>query len=71
MSTATEVKKLDGFAGDARLFRLSEPVTYDYNYDTKQDEKSTEFVIVSAVNAMFTGPETYIFPANEQGEVVN
>jgi hypothetical protein len=27
------------------------------------------YVIVSAVDAMFSGPETYIFPANEDGQI--
>lgn len=71
MKVATEIKRLEGFEGDARLFQLSEPVTYDYDYDTKQNSKSTEFVVVSAVVAMFSGPETYIFPADETGEVLN
>jgi hypothetical protein len=71
MKVATEIRKLEGFQGDARLFKLSEPVTYDYDYETKQDRKSTNYVVVSAVNAMFSGPETYIFPADEQGEIVN
>lgn len=71
MSTAKEVKRLEGFTGDARLFELSAPVEYDYNYDTEKNEKLTQFVVVSATSAMFSGPETYIFPANEQGEVVD
>ena len=27
--------------------------------------------MVSATHVLFSGPETYIFPANEQGEVIN
>lgn len=41
--TATLVKNLTGFRGDARLYKLSEP------------HEGTEFVIVSGANAMFSG----------------
>ena len=30
-----------------------------------------EYVVVSATFAMFSGPETYIFPATENGEVTD
>lgn len=53
---ATQVKTLQGWIGDARLFKLSPP--YDGN----------EYVIVSAVIADGI-PETYIFQANQDGEV--
>jgi hypothetical protein len=71
MATATELKRLKDFTGDARLFQLSEPVAYDYDYDTEQYKSSTEFVVVSAADVMFSGPETYIFPANAEGEVIH
>jgi hypothetical protein len=67
--TATLVRNLTGFQGDARLFRLTPPVTVtDW-----ADETTTlhEYVIVSATTAMSSGPETYIFPANADGEVVD
>jgi hypothetical protein len=60
------------FRGEARLYRLSHPVSY-YFYDDncKEIHKETSYVIVSAVIAMFSGPETYIFPATETGEILN
>lgn len=54
---ATERKQLDGMRGDARLYEMSPPL------------EGHTFVVVSAVIAMFSGPETYIFPANEKGEI--
>ncbi len=30
-----------------------------------------QFVVVSAVNAMFSGPETLIFPSDESGEITD
>ena len=68
MKTATFIKQLDGFNGDARLFKLNPPINESY-WD--EVPKSHEYVIVSAVRAMFSGPETYIFPANENGEVTS
>jgi hypothetical protein len=66
---ATFIKSLDGFRGDARLYKLNPPLE-DRGYSDDEIKKH-EFVIVSAVNAMFSGPETYIFPATSDGEVVD
>lgn len=63
MVTACLVKKLNGFTGDARLYKLSEPV-----WD-EDDKKTTEYVVVSAASVM-GAPETYIFPADENGKVI-
>jgi len=66
------VKTRDGFSGDARLYKLSEPVSYEvYDADCGRTTVETSHVIVSAVIAPFTGPETYIFPADESGAVLN
>jgi hypothetical protein len=50
-------------AGDANLYRVDPPMAYE--------DGTTEYVIVSAVVALYSGPETYIFPANESGEVID
>lgn len=63
MKTAKLIKKLKTFSGDAGLYRLSEPMEYE--------DKTTNFVVVSATVAMFSGPETYIFPASRAGAVVD
>jgi hypothetical protein len=68
---ATQVKELDGFQGEARLYRLSQPVAYDYDWENDTYKSSTNFVVVSAASAVFSGPETYIFPAGENGKVVD
>lgn len=57
--TATFVKKLKGFNGDARLYRMEPP------------HEGAEYVVVSAVIAPFSGPETYIFAADADGEVTS
>lgn len=69
MNVATFIRRLDGFTGDARLYRCEPPMAYRANWDDETDSHA-EFVIVSGTVAMFSGPETYIFPANEKGEVV-
>lgn len=69
MKTATFVKKLD-WRGDARLYRLSEPMEYIGSYRGEGDGK-TEYVVVYAVMAFGDGPETYIFPAREDGVAIN
>lgn len=56
MNKATFIKDLVGWTGHASLYKLDEPLD------------GHEYVIVSATNAMFTGPETYIFPSTEDGE---
>ena len=56
MKTATLVRRLTGFTGDARLYRLSEP------------HEGHSLVIVSATYVLGE-PETYIFAADERGEV--
>ena len=70
MKTATYIRSPEGWNGDARLYKLSEPVEYGYSFDDDEELPTTEFVIVSAVYALFSGPETYIFPANEDGDVL-
>jgi len=59
------------FSGDAKLYRLSEKVGYDWDWDTEIFLKHTEYVIVSALRVAFSGPETYIFPADHDGNVIS
>jgi hypothetical protein len=69
MKTAKKIKQLDGWRGGASLYELSESVKFTQVYGGPKQE--TNYVIVSAVYAMYSGPETYIFPANEKGEPLN
>lgn len=70
VSTATFVKDLEGWRGDASLFRLNPPLS-DEPYDEDVIPTHYEYVIVSGVDALFTGPETYIFPADSNGDAVS
>lgn len=68
MKTATLVRTLEGWVSDARLYKLSEATPYNHY---GRDDKRTDYVIISAVVALFSGPETFIFPATEVGEPIN
>ncbi|HAM40550.1 MAG TPA: hypothetical protein DCP69_04245 [Candidatus Omnitrophica bacterium] len=70
--TAALVKELTGFSGKAILYRLSPPMTWEsWGEDNKPTEHTTTHVVVSAVFAPYTGPETYIFPADKDGKVID
>ena len=66
MKTATLVRKLKGWRGDARLYRV-EPLM---RYERRDVEAVTPFVIVSGINNEW-GIETLIFPAGEDGEATD
>jgi len=66
--TSTFVRKLEGWKGDAALYKVEPPVRYS-NYD--DDEHETDYVIASSVIALYTGPETLVFPADQDGEAIN
>lgn len=58
--TAKFIKdKISEVGAIQRLYKMTPPL------------EGHEYVIVSAVNAMFSGPETFIFPADENGKITN
>jgi hypothetical protein len=67
MGKATFVRQVNGFTGEARLYRLDPPLSGDYS----DEQHSYEYVIVSATVVLFSGPETYIFPATEAGVITS
>lgn len=73
--TFEKVKDLsESFQGNAALYRLSEKVDFGTVWDDEDNEMpegQTDHVVVSANNVMFSGPETYIFAANQDGEVIS
>lgn len=50
---------------EQRVYRLDPPLK-DYG-----GQNAHELVLTSAANVMFSGPETYIFPCDLEGEVTN
>ena len=63
--------QLPNFTGDARLYRVEPPISLDNEWDEDASDETSEYVVVSAVVAMFSGPETYIFPADADGRVTD
>lgn len=62
MKTATLVKvikQVNGMVVRQALYKLSKPL------------EGHKYVVVSAANVVFSGPETYIFGANAKGEVTD
>jgi hypothetical protein len=66
MNRATLIKKLEDFRGEAGLYKMEPPL------------ERHEYVVVSAVTVpsyrdepLIENTETYIFPANESGEVTD
>lgn len=58
------IDTMPGMRGQASCFELDPPIV-DY-YD-----KKVYFVVVSAANVPLSGNETYIFPSDEKGGIVN
>lgn len=57
MSTATPIRQLQDWRGNATLYRLSEPL------------EGNEYVVVSGISNEW-GREAYIFAADADGEVL-
>lgn len=74
MKTATLIRDLrvesNGVAVIAKqsLYRLSEPLFTDWADDAPEP---FDYVVVSAAVVPWSGPETYIFGANEAGKILN
>ncbi len=66
--TAKFIKKPNHFNGEAKMYELSEKVSYADGY---QKKRKTKYVVVSAIIAPFTGAETYIFPCDKNGVPYN
>jgi hypothetical protein len=63
------IRTISGWHSDARLYSVDPPMAYQGMEG--EDKPTTEFVIVSAVVAQYSGPETYIFPAKKGGTAIN
>jgi len=61
MKTLIE-NNLPGFRGNAQLWKLSEPIA-------ENNKAKYEYVIVSAAEVPFSGPETYIFGSDKLGQI--
>ena len=74
MKTATFVSRTTSPVGaDQRLYRLTPPMRAKRWSDEAEEyvDVHYEHVVVSAVFSLFSGPETYVFGASADGEIVN
>ncbi len=70
MKEARLVTSLSGWNGDARVYELTPPLVVPADHwDTDTAGKSFRYVIVSAADVVFSGPETYVFPAEKHGDL--
>lgn len=56
---------LPGFRGTVNLYKLDVPLRSNWT------DASYEYVAVSAADVPYSGPETYIFGADENGEIAD
>ena len=68
MKKAYFIRNVDGFAGDARLYKLSEPAEY---FTQDGNREKCNYVIVLAIYDFIVGAETYIFPTDENGKILS
>lgn len=68
--TATFIKDLGSSAGGAhqKLYKLDPPLPIPAD---EYPENSAAYIVVSAAYAMFSGPETYIFASDENGNITS
>lgn len=71
MTTIKKIRQIPEMA-NGWLFELSEEVGYSWHhFDTDQDiYEMTNYVIISGISNVW-GTETFIFPANAEGEIVD
>jgi len=50
--------------GKQKLYKLSVPIEYE-------EKQTTNYIVVSAANVMFSGIETYIFPSDKNGDILD
>lgn len=60
-------------AAKQALYHVTPAAEYDYYDDSgsNYEKRHTSYVIVSAAWSTFSGPETYIFPADGEGNVLS
>lgn len=71
MTTIKKIRRVDGLE-NGWLFELSEEVAYSWwDFYTDEDRyETTKYVIISGISNLW-GTETFIFPANAEGEIVD
>lgn len=61
-----------GMKGDKLLLRMDPPLaSSEFNPDTNEYEPVAHEYVVSSATTVLGEPETYLFPATRDGEIVN
>lgn len=53
------------------VVELPRPIPYNWDRETEKFTEETKYIIVSAIPSPYSGPETYAFPADKEGNVLN
>ena len=72
MRQATFIRELEGFTGRANLYRVMPPIKdhlYDWENETER-QVDFDYIVVSATYAL-GDPETYIFGADANGNILS
>ena len=71
----TTIKRLtnvsDKFNGYACVYKLSESVPYNFDWDTDKYLDETLYVVISAANVPYSGIETFMFPSDKDGNILD
>jgi hypothetical protein len=59
------------FRGKAWVYKVNPAVKYDYDYDKEEYIKETSYIVASAATVPLSGTETYLFPCDKDGKVLN
>jgi hypothetical protein len=71
MGTAKLIKDVSQkFKGNVKLYEVYPPMEYKYWQDSERTTKKCSTVVVSAVHTR-SGSETYIFPSDKEGNVID
>lgn len=65
--------KIRSGQGEGEVWKANQPIPYRFysGEGYEKDTGETQYIWVSAVNVPYSGPETYIFPCNEEGEILD
>ena len=61
----------DLFKDEAHLFKMSQPVEWEDWTPDGLRTREADYVVASAAIVLFTGPETYLFPSDPNGEPIS
>ena len=67
MMKAIFIRNINNNKADQKLYKVDPPMMMGWD----RDKTPVDYVIVSGAYFPYSGPETYIFPANEEGGIID